>query len=93
MKGGYTNTSIEANYETSGDAFEFDTNADGFRLGAGIEQLFGPNLYGKLEYRYSNYNNLDFSDDFDLDSFDAENFDTDINLDRHQVMAGLGFRF
>lgn len=93
VKGGYTNTSIEANYETSGDAFEFDTNADGFRLGAGIEQLFGPHLYGKLEYRYSNYNNLDFSDDFDLDSFDAENFDTDINLDRHQVMAGLGFRF
>ena len=93
VKGGYTNTSIEANYETSGDAFEFDTNADGWRLGAGIEQVFGPNMYGKLEYRYSNYNNLDFSDDFELDTFDAENFDTDINLDRHQIMAGLGFRF
>ena len=93
VKGGYTNTSIEANYETASDAFEFDTNADGWRLGAGVEQLFGPNMYGKLEYRYSNYNNLDFSDDFDLDTFDAENFDTDINLDRHQIMAGLGFRF
>jgi outer membrane immunogenic protein len=93
VKGGYTNTSIEAGYETSGDAYEFDTNADGWRLGAGIEQMFGPNMYGKLEYRYSNYNNLDFSDDFDLDGFDAENFDTDIDLDRHQVMAGLGFRF
>ena len=93
VKGGYTNTSIEANYETADDRFEFDTNIDGWRLGAGIEQAFGPNLYGKLEYRYSNYNNLDFSDDFDLDDFDAEDFDTDINLDRHQIMAGIGFRF
>jgi outer membrane immunogenic protein len=93
VKGGYTNTSIEANYETATDRFEFDTNADGWRLGAGVEQLFGPNAYGKLEYRYSNYNNLDFSDDFDLDNFDAEDFDTDINLDRHQVVAAFGVRF
>jgi outer membrane immunogenic protein len=93
VKGGYTNTSIEANYETASDRFEFDTNADGWRLGAGVEQLFGPNAYGKLEYRYSNYNNLDFSDDFDLDDFDPEDFDTDINLDRHQVVAAFGVRF
>jgi outer membrane immunogenic protein len=92
-KGGYTNTSIEAGFETSGDSFEFDSNVDGWRLGAGIEQLFGPNMYGKIEYRYSNYNNLDFSDDFDLDDFDSEDFDTDIDLDRHQVLAGIGFRF
>ena len=93
VKGGYTNTSIEANYETTSDRFELDTNADGWRLGAGVEQLFGPNAYGKIEYRYSNYNNLDFSDNFDLDDFDAENFDTDIDLDRHQVVAAVGFRF
>jgi outer membrane immunogenic protein len=91
-KAGYTNTSIEAGFETGGDSFEFDSNVDGWRLGAGIEQLFGPNMYGKIEYRYSNYNNLDFSDDFDLDDFDAEDFDTDIDLDRHQVLAGIGFR-
>ena len=93
VKGGYTNTSIEANYATAGDRFELDTNVDGWRLGAGVEQLFGPNAYGKLEYRYSNYNNLDFSDNFDLDSFEAENFDTNIDLDRHQVVAAVGFRF
>ncbi len=86
-KGGYTNTSIEARFESDNEQFEFDTNADGWRLGAGIEQLFGPNAYGKVEYRYSNYNNLDFSDDEDQD------FDTDIDLDRHQVIAGVGFRF
>ncbi len=92
-KAGYTNTSIEANIEGGGDRFEFDSNVDGWRLGAGIEQLFGPNMFGKLEYRYSNYNNLDFSDDFDLDDFEAEDFNTDIDLDRHQVVAAIGFRF
>ena len=85
-KGGYTNTAIEARYEDDTDRFEFDTNTDGFRLGAGVEQLFGERAYGKLEYRYSNYGNLDFAgDDGDLE--------TDIDLDRHQVMAGVGVRF
>jgi outer membrane immunogenic protein len=92
-KAGYTNTSLESATEGGGDRFELDTNVDGFRLGAGIEQLFGPNAYGKLEYRYSNYNNLDFSDDFDIDKFKAEDFDTDIDLDRHQVVVGFGVRF
>ena len=92
-KGGYTNLAVEADYEGPDDTFEFNDNADGFRVGAGVEQLFGPNAYGKLEYRYSNYNNLDFSDDFDLDDFDAEDFDTDIDLDRHQVVAAVGWRF
>lgn len=93
LKGGYTNTSVEANIEGDGDRFEFDSNVDGYRLGVGLEHLFGPSMYGKVEYRYSNYNNLDFSDDFDLDDFESEDFDTDIDLDRHQVMAGIGWRF
>ncbi len=91
-KAGYTNTSVEGGFESTGDRFEFDSNVDGWRLGAGIEQLFGRNAYGKIEYRYSNYNNLDFSDDFDFDDFESEDFDTDIDLDRHQVMVGFGVR-
>ena len=93
VKGGYTNTSIEAGYETPSDRYELDSNVDGWRLGAGVEQKFGSNLYGKLEYRYSNYTNLDFSDNFDLDNFEAEDFGTDIDLDRHQVVASVGMRF
>jgi outer membrane immunogenic protein len=92
-KGGYTNTSIEGAFDDATNRYEFDTNVDGYRLGAGVEQLFGPNMYGKLEYRYSNYSNLDFSDDFDFGDFTPEDFDTDIDLDRHQVMLGLGYRF
>ena len=92
-KGGYTNTSIEFAAESSDERFELDSNVDGWRLGAGVEQLFGPNMYGKLEYRYSNYNNIDFSDDFDFEDLESEDFGTDIDLDRHQIMAGIGFRF
>ena len=92
-KGGYTNTSIEAAFDDSTDSMEFDTNVDGFRLGAGAEMLFGRNAFGKIEYRYSNYSNLDFSDDFDVDELDPEDFETDIDLDRHQIVAGVGFRF
>jgi outer membrane immunogenic protein len=86
-KAGYTNTSIESAFTSSSDSVDFDTSVDGYRLGAGVEQMLGTNLYLKAEYRYSNYNGLAFDDDL----FGDEN--VDIDLDRHQVVAGLGFRF
>ena len=92
-KAGYTNTSIEAAADYDDERLELDTNVDGWRLGAGVEQRFGENLFGRLEYRYSNYNNLDVSDDFDFDDLDPEDIDRDIDLDRHQVVAAVGFRF
>jgi outer membrane immunogenic protein len=92
-KAGYTNTSVEFAAKSSDERFELDSNVDGWRLGGGIEQMFGPNLYGKVEYRYSNYNNLDFSDNFDFEDLESEDFGTKIDLDRHQVMVGLGMRF
>ncbi len=52
-----------------------------------------PTPWEKIEYRYSNYTNLDFSDEFDIDNFRSEDFDTEIDLDRHQVVVGVGFRF
>lgn len=85
-KGGYTNTSVNAAIEAEDEAFDFDTRVDGWRLGAGVEQLFGPNLYGKLEYRYSNYDNIEFN-------YADDAFDSDIDLDRHQVVASVGMRF
>lgn len=63
-KAGYTNARIES---IAGNA-----NADGVRVGAGAEMRLGANLFGKVEYRYSNY--------------EAE-------VERHQVVAGVGFRF
>lgn len=46
-KAGYTNARVET--LAGGD------NGDGFRVGAGVERRFGEHLFGKVEYRYSNY--------------------------------------
>ena len=92
-KAGYTNLNIDYAAESEDDRYDFAGNVEGWRLGAGVEQLFGPNAYGKIEYRYSKYSNLDFSDDFDFEDIDGDDFDTEIDVDRHQVVAGFGFRF
>ncbi len=88
-KAGYTNAkyNILASDGTTELSQDFDT--DGYRLGAGIEYGLSSNVFAKLEYRYSNYSEGEL--DFDGDTPDTERFD--IDLDRHQIMAGVGVRF
>jgi outer membrane immunogenic protein len=86
-KAGYTNTTIESAFTNNANTVDFDTSVDGYRLGAGIEQSVANNVYIKGEYRYSNYNGLKLDDDLFGDE------DLDIDLDRHQVMFGVGLRF
>ena len=90
VKGGYTNARFDAVSQATGNEFERNIDAEGYRIGAGGEYAIGTNSFIKLEYRYSNYSNaeVDFGD---ADVADTNNFDVD--LDRHQVMAGVGFRF
>ena len=53
---GYTNARFRVSYTNPAGVTTSDAaNLDGFRLGAGVQQGFGGNLYGKVEYRYSNY--------------------------------------
>jgi outer membrane immunogenic protein len=53
---GYTNARFRATYTTPANVTtRASANADGFRLGAGYEHAFGEKVYGKVEYRYSNY--------------------------------------
>src|SRR3546814_18059784 len=63
-------------------------NLDGYRLGAGVEQKVGSNAYAKVEYRYSNYGDarLEFANGGNTDNFS-------VDTDRHQVVAGVGWRF
>ena len=87
-KGGYTNAKFEGRFnDGAGTIFNNGVTADGYRLGAGVEQkfnLFGPSGFIKAEYRYSNYKNLDIGqNDFDLET----------DIDRHQAVVGLGVRF
>ncbi len=85
LKGGYTNAGINMRAYDAGGYFENKSTLDGFRVGAGVEQkfnLFGPSGFVKAEYRYSNYSNLNIG-----------RFNTDVDIDRHQVVAGVGVRF
>jgi outer membrane immunogenic protein len=53
---GYTNARFRFDYTTPAGVTTRDgRNLDGFRLGAGYQHDFGKRLYGKVEYRYSNY--------------------------------------
>ena len=55
--GGYANQNIKYYITPVGGTTLADSNSyGGFRLAAGVEQAFGEKLYGKLEYRYSDYN-------------------------------------
>lgn len=89
-KGGYTNARF--NFVGTNGTVETSRHldTDGWRAGAGVEQKFGRNLFGKLEYRYSNYSKaeIDFEDPNVPDS-SRFNIDTD----RHQIVAGVGLHF
>ena len=61
---GYTNLGVD----TVGD----NVHLDGARVGAGAELAFTPQLFGNVEYRYSNYEQ---------------------DVDGHQMLVGVGFRF
>jgi outer membrane immunogenic protein len=80
-KAGWTNLSLDSVYYSgTGDIVSSaDGNQDGFRVGAGLEYMFGENFYLKGEYRYSHYGQ------------DIQGFDVDV--DRNQIVAGAGFRF
>lgn len=66
------------------DNFSVSDNRDGYRLSIGLEQRFGANFFGKVDYRYSDYKNYDYSDGTETYS---------LGFNRHQVVAGLGVRF
>lgn len=87
VKGGYTNLRLKSRYDDGiGGRFSESDSIDGWRAGAGIEQklnLFGPGGFVKAEYRYSKYSNLDL----------AIPGPVGLDVDRHQVVAGVGIRF
>jgi len=55
---GYSNARFRFDYTNpAGNTVRDSANLDGFRLGAGYQHGFGERTYGKVEYRYSNYEN------------------------------------
>ena len=89
-KGGYTNARYGFLGTDGTVEDEQHIDVDGWRVGAGVEQKIGSNAFAKLEYRYSNYSDAEV--DFEPEGIpDTGPFDVD--LDRHQVAAGVGWRF
>jgi len=89
VKGGYTNARFGVLGTDGTDSSRVNIDADGWRLGAGVEQKMGSNAFAKLEYRYSNYSKGEV--DFTRDVPDSDRFNVD--LDRHQIVAAVGYRF
>jgi outer membrane immunogenic protein len=95
VKAGYSWFKVDLDAEGFVGATPIDIDdgmsVDGYRLGIGAEHGFTDSIFGKIEYRYSNYNNGDFDvngADADLDAlFDA------IDVRRHQAVVGVGLRF
>jgi outer membrane immunogenic protein len=88
VKGGYTNTRLIARYTAPDGTFGRGSGTvDGWRAGAGIEHklsMFGPGGYVKAEYRYSKYSNLNVG---------SINRDVGVDMNRNQIVAGVGIRF
>jgi outer membrane immunogenic protein len=87
-KGGYTNQRLDLTASDGETETGRHFNLDGYRIGAGVEQAIGTNAYAKVEYRYSNYGDarLEFANGENTNNFS-------VDTDRHQVVAGVGFRF
>ncbi|SFP44745.1 outer membrane protein [Qipengyuania nanhaisediminis] len=94
-KVGYARTTIDIDAEGTVDGVPASDSADldfgGWRFGVGVEQRFGTSAFGKLEYRYTSYSDAEV--EYDGTSVEVgEIFDT-VDLERHQIVAGVGFRF
>ena len=76
---------LEAGHDAEYDAWLIRIN-EGHQFGSGFG--LGASSYVKAEYRYSNYGDFRVGDEIFED--DGE---FDIDLDRHQVLVGLGVRF
>jgi outer membrane immunogenic protein len=72
LKGGYANSAYRLRTTTGAAVTKTDDDKDGYRIGAGVEQMLNDHVYAKAEYRYT-----DYGDD----------------LSRHQLLAGIGYRF
>jgi outer membrane immunogenic protein len=77
-KAGYTNARVDGTYDLGAASFLQHQDLSGYRVGAGVERNLTQAVYIKAEYRYSHYQ--------DIKSFDVQ-------PDRQQVLAGVGFRF
>lgn len=88
VKGGYTNSKLNVLAGNTNETTDTSFKLDGWRIGGGVERAINANTFAKVEYRYSNYTDgqLDFPNGATSERFN-------IDTDRHQVVASVGWRF
>ncbi|MEJ7933439.1 outer membrane beta-barrel protein [Sphingobium sp. AN558] len=88
VKGGYTNTKLNVLAGDTNQSTDTAFKLDGWRIGGGAERAIGEHSFAKLEYRYSKYDDghIDFRNGATSSRFD-------VDTDRHQVVASVGYRF
>jgi outer membrane immunogenic protein len=88
VKGGYTNTKLNVLAGDTDETTDTSFKLDGWRIGGGVERAIGDHSFAKVEYRYSKYDSgkIDFMDG-------ATSSEFDVDTDRHQVVASVGYRF
>lgn len=95
VKGGWAMSTIDVKakgtVDGTPDSLSVDLDIDGFRFGGGVEHSFGKKTFAKLEYRYTNYAGGELEALGSTINID-EAFEF-IDLDRHQVVLGVGVRF
>lgn len=89
VKGGYTNAKFDVRTNDGTTELTEDIDTDGWRVGVGAEQALSKNSFAKIEYRYSKYGEAEIDMNGTLP--DSDRFDVDV--DRHQVVAAVGWRF
>ncbi|MGB3929787.1 MAG: outer membrane beta-barrel protein [Sphingobium sp.] len=88
VKGGYTNSKLNVLAGNTNETTDTSFKLDGWRIGGGVERAINANTFAKVEYRYSNYTDgkLDFPNGATSERFN-------VDTDRHQVVASVGWRF
>lgn len=94
-KGGYSMANAELSAVGSVDGVQYDelvdVDLDGLRVGAGIEASFAENFFAKVEYRYSDYGGA--SIEYEGTAVDIDEVFEVIDVNRHQAIVGIGYRF
>ena len=80
-KVGYTNARANATYTLGGTTDTASGHLDGYRLGGGVQYTKG-HMFGRLEYRYSDYGTWLY-----------QGVSTGLSTGRNQVVAVAGYRF
>jgi outer membrane immunogenic protein len=95
VKAGYAMSGIDIDLDGTVDGVQDSLNADidldGLRLGVGYEYKMGDRVFIKTEYRYTDYSGANI--EAAGQSVEIGDIFEDVNLERHQVVVGVGLRF